>query len=106
MTGSEDDRSPVIQMWDLRYATAPVRTLEHHQRGVLSLAWCPQDADLLLTAAKDNRVLCWNPNTDVPGGEVCGEIYLYIYMKIVLFMCGLRQKLCRQKCSYIKIQLF
>ena len=70
VTGSEDDRCPVIQLWDLRFATAPVRNLEGHQKGVLSLAWCPQDADLLLSAAKDNQVLCWNPNVDIPGGQV------------------------------------
>ena len=57
-------------MWDLRFATAPMRVLEHHTRGVLSVAWCQQDSDLLLSAAKDNQVLCWNPNTDQPGGEV------------------------------------
>ncbi len=60
----------IVQMWDLRYATAPMRTLERHKRGILSLAWCPQDSDLLLSASKDNCVLCWNPNSDVPGGEV------------------------------------
>ena len=42
----------------------------YYCRGVLSVAWCPQDSDLLLTAAKDNRVLCWNPNSSQPGGEV------------------------------------
>ena len=57
-------------MWDLRFATAPMRILEHHKRGVLSIAWCPQDSDLLLSAAKDNQVLCWNPNSELPGGEV------------------------------------
>lgn len=57
-------------MWDLRFATAPMRILEHHKRGVLSIAWCPQDSDLLLSAAKDNQVLCWNPNSEQPGGEV------------------------------------
>ena len=31
---SEDDHSPVIQLWDLRYATSPVKTLEGHQRSV------------------------------------------------------------------------
>lgn len=58
------------QMWDLRFATAPMRTLEQHKRGVLSVAWCQPDSDLLLSAAKDNQVFCWNPNTDLPGGEV------------------------------------
>ena len=47
-----------------------MRTLERHKKGILSLAWCAQDSDLLLSAAKDNLVLCWNPNSDTPGGEV------------------------------------
>ena len=34
------------------------------------MAWCLQDSDLLLTAAKDNHVLYWNPNSSQPGGEV------------------------------------
>ena len=42
-------------------------------RGILSLAWCPQDADLLLTCGKDNRVLCWNPNSAVQTGEVINQ---------------------------------
>ena len=52
---------------------------EHHKRGVLSIAWCPQDSDLLLSAAKDNQVFCWNPNSEQPGGEV-GVVYYHIYM--------------------------
>jgi len=38
------------------------------------MAWCPQDADLLLSCAKDNRILCWNPNSAAPAGEVVYEI--------------------------------
>ncbi|XP_053393357.1 protein transport protein Sec31A-like isoform X1 [Mercenaria mercenaria] len=71
---SEDDHAPVIQLWDLRYATSPVKVLENHQRGVLSMAWCPKDPDLLLSCAKDNRILCWNPNSSVQNGEVVYEI--------------------------------
>ncbi|XP_019620179.1 PREDICTED: protein transport protein Sec31A-like [Branchiostoma belcheri] len=71
---SEDDRSPVIQLWDLRFATSPLKVLENHTRGILSVAWCPQDPDLLLSCAKDNRILCWNPNSSVPGGEVVYEL--------------------------------
>ncbi|XP_072165070.1 protein transport protein Sec31A-like [Diadema setosum] len=71
---SEDDHSPVIQMWDLRFATSPLKVLENHQRGVLSIAWCPQDPDLLLSCGKDNRILCWNPNSPLPGGEVVYEL--------------------------------
>ncbi len=29
---SEDDRMPVIQMWDLRFATSPLKVLENHTR--------------------------------------------------------------------------
>ncbi|KAL4240586.1 Protein transport protein Sec31A [Mactra antiquata] len=71
---SEDDHAPIIQLWDLRYATSPVKVLENHQRGILSMAWCPQDPDLLLSCAKDNRILCWNPNSAAPNGEVVYEI--------------------------------
>ncbi|XP_043916319.1 protein transport protein Sec31A [Protopterus annectens] len=60
---SEDDRMPVIQMWDLRFATSPLRVLENHTRGILAIAWSLADAELLLSCGKDNRILCWNPNT-------------------------------------------
>ncbi|KAK3915327.1 Protein transport protein Sec31A [Frankliniella fusca] len=71
---SEEDSAPIIQLWDLRFATSPIRTLENHQRGVLSIAWCMQDPDLLLSCGKDNRILCWNPNSNTPGGEVVCEV--------------------------------
>lgn len=71
---SEDDHTPVIQLWDLRYATSPLKVLENHQRGILSIAWCPQDPDLLLSCGKDNRILCWNPNSNVQNGEVIYEL--------------------------------
>ncbi|XP_072196119.1 protein transport protein Sec31B isoform X2 [Excalfactoria chinensis] len=67
---SEDDRLPVIQIWDLRFATSPLSQLEGHTRGVLSLSWCQADPELLLSSAKDNRILCWNPST----GEVVYEL--------------------------------
>uniref|UniRef100_A0A8C9XB70 Protein transport protein Sec31A n=1 Tax=Sander lucioperca TaxID=283035 RepID=A0A8C9XB70_SANLU len=60
---SEDDRMPVIQMWDLRFATSPFKILENHTRGVLAIAWSLADPELLLSCGKDNRILCWNPNT-------------------------------------------
>ncbi|XP_063973908.1 protein transport protein Sec31A isoform X1 [Diachasmimorpha longicaudata] len=71
---SEDDQTPIIQLWDLRFASSPLRTLQHHQRGVLSIAWSTHDPDLLLSCAKDNTILCWNPNSDTPGGEVVCEL--------------------------------
>ncbi|KAM6902821.1 protein transport protein Sec31A [Xenentodon cancila] len=60
---SEDDRLPVIQMWDLRFATSPLKILEHHTRGVLAIAWSVADPELLLSCGKDSKILCWNPNT-------------------------------------------
>ncbi|OAX38742.1 hypothetical protein K503DRAFT_137102 [Rhizopogon vinicolor AM-OR11-026] len=70
VTASEDDLSPVIMVWDLRNARAPEKILTGHEKGVLSLSWCKQDADLLLSCGKDNRALCWNPQTS----EIIGEL--------------------------------
>ncbi|XP_065669505.1 protein transport protein Sec31A isoform X6 [Hydra vulgaris] len=65
LISNEDDRYPVIQMWDLRFASSPIKVLEGHSRGILSLAWCPQDSDLVMSCGKDNRILCWNPNSQL-----------------------------------------
>ncbi|OCF53981.1 protein transporter SEC31 [Kwoniella mangroviensis CBS 10435] len=70
ITASEDDESPIIMLWDLRNTRAPEKILSGHHKGVLSVAWCKQDADLLLSCGKDNRTLCWNPST----GEIIGEL--------------------------------
>ncbi|XP_051475287.1 protein transport protein Sec31B isoform X1 [Apus apus] len=67
---SECDRLPVIQIWDLRFATSPLSQLERHTRGILSVSWCQADPELLLSSAKDNRILCWNPSV----GEVVYEL--------------------------------
>ncbi|NXG74193.1 SC31A protein, partial [Baryphthengus martii] len=67
---SEDDRLPVIQMWDLRFASSPLRVLESHSRGVLAIAWNVVDSELLLSCGKDAKILCSNPNT----GEVLYEL--------------------------------
>uniref|UniRef100_A0ABI7YSS1 SEC31 homolog B, COPII coat complex component n=1 Tax=Felis catus TaxID=9685 RepID=A0ABI7YSS1_FELCA len=57
---SEDDRLPVIQLWDLRFASSPLKVLESHSRGILSVSWSQADPELLLSSAKDNQILCWN----------------------------------------------
>ncbi|XP_041124928.1 protein transport protein Sec31A-like isoform X2 [Polyodon spathula] len=67
---SEDDRLPVVQIWDLRFASSPLKLLENHTRGILSISWSQADPELLLSSAKDNRILCWNPGT----GEVIYEL--------------------------------
>ncbi|CAH2301707.1 transport Sec31A isoform X1 [Pelobates cultripes] len=67
---SEDDRLPVIQMWDLRFASSPLRVMENHTRGILAIAWSIADPELLLSCGKDSKILCSNPNT----GEVLYEL--------------------------------
>ncbi|XP_058267465.1 protein transport protein Sec31A isoform X9 [Hemibagrus wyckioides] len=76
---SEDDRMPVIQMWDLRFATSPLKVLENHTRGVLAIAWSLADPEFLLSCGKDNRILCWNPNNsevlyELPTSQWCFDI--------------------------------
>ncbi|CAG0898159.1 unnamed protein product [Cyprideis torosa] len=71
---SEDDSHPLIEMWDLRYASTPLKVMEGHQRGVMSLAWCQSDPDLLMSCGKDSKLICWNPNSALPGGEIVCEI--------------------------------
>nr|DBA28679.1 TPA: hypothetical protein GDO54_008994 [Pyxicephalus adspersus] len=67
---SEDDRLPVIQMWDLRFASSPLRVMENHTRGILAIAWSLADPELLLSCGKDSKILCSNPNT----GEILYEL--------------------------------
>uniref|UniRef100_A0A8D0CAS8 Protein transport protein Sec31A n=1 Tax=Salvator merianae TaxID=96440 RepID=A0A8D0CAS8_SALMN len=67
---SEDDRLPVVQVWDLRFASSPLRVLESHARGILAIAWSMADPELLLSCGKDAKILCSNPNT----GEVLYEL--------------------------------
>jgi WD40 repeat protein len=70
ITASEDDASPVIMLWDLRNARAPEKILQGHERGVLSISWCAQDPELLLSCGKDNRTLAWNPTS----GDIIGQV--------------------------------
>ncbi|KAJ1302288.1 hypothetical protein OPQ81_001105 [Rhizoctonia solani] len=70
ITASEDDSQPVIMLWDLRNARAPEKILQGHERGILSISWCPQDPELLLSCGKDNRTIVWNPNS----GEILGQL--------------------------------
>lgn len=69
ITAIPSDQDPLILVWDLRNSNAPEKTLRAHEQGVLSLSWCLQDSDLLLSCAKDNRTICWNPHT----GQTLGE---------------------------------
>jgi len=70
ITATPNDQDPLILMWDLRNSNAPEKTLQAHDQGILSLSWCVQDSDLLLSCGKDNRTICWNPQT----GQALGEL--------------------------------
>ncbi|WAQ83462.1 hypothetical protein PtA15_3A833 [Puccinia triticina] len=70
VTASDDDASPIVLVWDLRNARAPERILAGHEKGILSLAWCKQDSDLLVSCGKDCRTICWNPTS----GEIVAEL--------------------------------
>lgn len=69
VTAIPSDQNPLVLVWDLRNSNAPEKTLQAHDQGVLSLSWCAQDSDILLSCGKDNRTIAWNPHT----GEVLGE---------------------------------
>lgn len=68
-TATPSEQDPLILLWNLRNSSAPERILKGHEQGILSLSWCPQDSELLLSCGKDNRNLCWNPHTGVCYGE-------------------------------------
>jgi len=61
---SQNDNHPVVQLWDLKYASQPIQTYDKHMKGVTSLSWCPQDQDLLASSSKTNEIFVWNPNTN------------------------------------------
>lgn len=70
IVASDEDKSPSLQVWDLRNSISPVKELVSHTKGVLAMAWCPHDSGLVLSCAKDNRTLCW----DTVSGEVLYEL--------------------------------
>ncbi|KAF2866104.1 hypothetical protein BDV95DRAFT_584892 [Massariosphaeria phaeospora] len=69
VTAIPTDQDPLVLVWDLRNSNAPEKELRGHDQGVLSLSWCGQDSDILLSSGKDNRTIAWNPHT----GEQLGE---------------------------------
>ena len=70
VSASDDDRSPVILLWDLRQYQYPTKVLKGHKNGVCSLSWSEHDTSLLLSSGKDNIVNCW----DVRKGEIISEV--------------------------------
>ena len=66
VVASDDDRSPTLQVWDLRNSISPLREFVGHTKGVLSLSWCDVDSSLLLSSGKDNRTICWDAEAGEP----------------------------------------
>ena len=67
---ARDDAHPVIQLWDLKKAMAPIRELRGHTQGITGLSWCAEDPSLLISCGCDGRTVCWNPLT----GDLLGEL--------------------------------
>jgi protein transport protein SEC31 len=61
-----------VQMWDLRNARAPERSLAGHSRGILSMAWCLKDSDLLISSGKDNRTIVFSAGSGTMLGDLNG----------------------------------
>ncbi|KAK2196838.1 bifunctional Protein transport protein SEC31-like/WD40-YVTN repeat-like-containing domain superfamily/WD40-repeat-containing domain superfamily/WD40 repeat [Babesia duncani] len=55
-----DDKSPAIQLWDLRNCSVPLKEIKGHTRGVTSLGFSPHDPSLLLTSGRDDFTRCWS----------------------------------------------
>ncbi|KAH3761854.1 secretory protein Sec31 [Pelomyxa schiedti] len=62
ITASENDKVPVVQLWDLRNFHAPLKYFEGHTSGVWSVSWSSFDPNLIATAGRDKTV-CWNVET-------------------------------------------
>ena len=62
----DDAREPGIQIWDLRNSKAPVTVFKDNHKNVKvnSLAWSVTDANLVLSADRNNLVSCQNIKTN------------------------------------------
>ncbi|EDO07212.1 WD domain G-beta repeat family protein [Babesia bovis T2Bo] len=59
VVGYGDDRSPALQLWDLRNCSVPLKEVRGHTMGLTSLAICPQDPNILITSGRDDHTRCW-----------------------------------------------
>jgi protein transport protein SEC31 len=64
VVANDDDKSPSINIWDLRNPDYPVATYSDiHYNGVLSVSWCLADSNLVVSSGKDNRTVVTNFKT-------------------------------------------
>lgn len=68
-TASQSDTCPLVMTWNLRTPQEPEKIMHGHTKGVLSLDWCAQDPNLLISAGKDNCTRLWNPVLGLKLGE-------------------------------------
>ncbi|KAL9692567.1 hypothetical protein quinque_015989 [Culex quinquefasciatus] len=57
-----------------RTSRATSSTRRSSRRGVLGLTWCPKDFDLVASCGKDNKIHCWNQNSEEQNGEILSEL--------------------------------
>src|SRR5262249_41968480 len=62
-TLASSDGNGIIHLWDLG-TQREITSLNGHQGGVMSLAFCPTDSHLLASAGQDRMAKLWNVATD------------------------------------------
>jgi protein transport protein SEC31 len=64
VVANDDDKSPSINIWDLRNPDYPVATYSDiHYNGILSVSWSLADSNLVVSSGKDNRTVVTNFKT-------------------------------------------
>lgn len=64
VVANDDDRTPVINVWDLRNPSYPVSTYSDvHTAGILSFSWSLEDSNLIVSSGKDRRTVVTNIST-------------------------------------------
>ena len=57
---SEDDVSPVVQLWDLRMAQAPLKQFTGHKKGIMDIKFSTKDTNLMMSISRDNTLKVWD----------------------------------------------
>ncbi|EUD66771.1 hypothetical protein C922_02756 [Plasmodium inui San Antonio 1] len=63
----DDEKSPCLQLWDLRNANYPIKEIIGHSKGINNITFSSIDTNLLISSGKDTTK-CWylsNNNFDV-----------------------------------------
>ena len=61
------DKSPVMQIWDLRNQEMPIKEFRHaHEAGITTTAWNPHDTDLLISFDAHGKGVVWNFRNSEP----------------------------------------